>query len=120
MATRRTTSNTYKENNVPSSSPPQPTRLKPQQMDDRREKWLCFNCDRKYSKGRKCGENKLFYIDYEEEEANEQEPSQAEETKVTTLEEITPTIACHALVGISTPQIIKIEGYIKKRKRQHC
>ena len=42
-ATRRTTSNTYRENNVPSSNPPQPTRLTPQQMDERIEKGIWFN-----------------------------------------------------------------------------
>ena len=63
MDTRRTTSNTYRENNVPSSNPRQPTRLTPQKIDKRREKGLCFNCDRKYSKGHKCGEKKNFYID---------------------------------------------------------
>ena len=110
MDTRRTTSNTYRENIVPSSNPPQPTRLTPQQLEERKVKGLCFNCDSKYSKGHKCGEKKLFYIDCEE------EPSQAEETKVTTPKEITPTISCHALVGIFTPQTLKIEGYIKKKK----
>jgi hypothetical protein len=90
--TRRTNSNTSRENNAPSSYPPQ-------QMDERREKGLCFNCDSKYSKGHKCCEKKLCSIDYEEEEANEQEPSQAEE-----IENITPTISSNALDGISTPQ----------------
>jgi hypothetical protein len=32
------------------------------------------------------------------------------------LEETTPTIYCHALAGINTPQTLKIEGYIKKKK----
>jgi hypothetical protein len=36
MATRRTTPNIYKENNVPSSRPPQPTRLTPQQLEERK------------------------------------------------------------------------------------
>ena len=63
MFTRRTTSNTYRKNNVPFSNSPQPTRLTPQQMDERREKALCFNCDSKYSKGHKCGAKNLFYID---------------------------------------------------------
>jgi hypothetical protein len=31
-------------------------------------------------------------------------------------EELTPTISCNALVGISTPQTLNIEGYIKKKK----
>ena len=81
MDTRRTNDNIFRENNVPSSNPPQPTRLTPQQMDERREKGLCSNCDNKYSKGHKIGEKQLFYIDCAEKEANEHEPYQAEEKK---------------------------------------
>ena len=40
----------------------------------------------------------------------------SEEIEEATSEEITPTISCHALAGISTPQTLKIEGYIKKKK----
>jgi hypothetical protein len=32
------------------------------------------------------------------------------------LEEITPTIYFHALVGICAPQTLEIQGYIKKKK----
>ena len=71
MAMRSTTYNTSRDYIVPYYNPPQPTMLTPQQMDERREKSLCFNCDNKYSKGHKCGEKKLFYIDCEEEEENE-------------------------------------------------
>ena len=39
-----------------------------------------------------------------------------EENKEETIEEITPTISCNALAGITTPQTLKIEGYIKKKK----
>ena len=92
MATKRFSSSTYKKNNVPSSNLHRPTRLKPQKMDEIRLKGLCFNCDSKYSKGHNCGENKLFCIDCEEKEANEQEPYQDEE-----IEEIAPTISCDAL-----------------------
>ena len=60
MATKRFPSNPYRENNAPSSNLTKPTRLTPQQMDERRAKGLCFNCDSKY-----IGENKLFYIDCE-------------------------------------------------------
>ena len=35
---------------------PQPTRLTPQQIEEKRAKGLCFNCDRKYSRGHKCSE----------------------------------------------------------------
>jgi hypothetical protein len=43
MATRNTTPNLYRENNVPSSKKPQPTRLTPQQLEERKEKVLFFN-----------------------------------------------------------------------------
>ena len=46
----------------------QPTRVTPQQLEEKREKGLCYNCDRKCTKGHKCVEKKLFYIEYEEEE----------------------------------------------------
>ena len=78
MTTRNVFSNTYRENNVPSSNPLQ--MLTPQQLDDRREKWLCFNCDSKYNKGHKCNKKKLFYIYCEEEEPKEEEASQEEVT----------------------------------------
>ena len=59
-------------------------------------------------------------VDCEEEEPKEEEASQeeaaSEEIEEDTSEEITPTISCHALAGISTPQTLKIEGYIKKNK----
>jgi len=118
MATRRTNPNSYIENNAPSSKTPQPTRWTPQQLKERKAKGLCFNCDSKYSKGHKCGEKKLVYIDCEEEEEQEQEqePSQDENVEVISSEELTPMILCNALVGINTPQTLKIEGYIKKKK----
>jgi hypothetical protein len=116
MATRRTNPNIYRENNSPSSKTPQPTRLTPQQLEEIKEKGLCFNCDIKYSKGHKCGEKKLFYIDCEEEEEQEQEPSQDENVEEISSKELNPTISCNAFIGISTPQTLKIEGYIKKKK----
>jgi hypothetical protein len=114
MATRRTTLNIYRDNNIPSSKTPQPTRLTPRQLEERKSKVLCFNCDSKYSKGHKCGEKKLFYIDCEDEE--EQEPSRDENVEAISSEELTPTISCNALVGISTPQTLKIKGYIKNKR----
>jgi hypothetical protein len=120
MATKRTTLNIYLDNNVPSSKTPQPTRLTPQKLEERKEKCLCFNCDNKYNKGHKCGEKKLFYIDCEEEEEEEeeqeQEPYPDENIEDISSEELTPTISCNALVGINTPQTLKIEGYIKKKR----
>jgi hypothetical protein len=80
-------------------------------MDERRGKGLCFSCDNTYYKGHKCSEKKVSYIDNEEVDNQELEPSQDLE-----LEETTPTIFCHALADINTPQTLKIEGYIKNKK----
>jgi hypothetical protein len=80
-------------------------------LDERRSKGLCFNCDNKYSNGHKCGEKKLFYIYCEEEEDQELQPSQDLD-----IEDTTPTLSCHELDDISTPQTLKIQGYIKKNK----
>ena len=115
MATRRTYPNIYKENNAPSPKTPQHTRLTPQQLEEIKAKALFFNCENKYSKGHKCGENKLFYIDCEEEEEKEQEPSQDENIEAISSEELTPTILCNALARISTPQTLKDTKKIKRK-----
>ena len=75
MATRKTTTYNYKDGSVATPILPQPTRLTPQQLEEKREKGLCYICDRKYTKGHKCAKKKLFYIYCEEEEENEQETS---------------------------------------------
>ena len=71
MATRKPTTHNY--GSVVSPSLPQPTRLTPQQLEEKGEKGICYSCDRKYTKGHKCSEKKLIYIDCEEEEEKEQE-----------------------------------------------
>jgi len=46
-------------------------------LEEKRAKGLCYSCDSKYTKGHKCAEKKLFYIDCEEEEEKEQEMSKS-------------------------------------------
>jgi hypothetical protein len=78
-------------------------------MKEEKNNYVSFGS--KYSKGHKCGEKKIFYIDCEEEKDHELELPQDPD-----LEETTPTISCHALSDISTTQTINIQGYIKNRK----
>ena len=113
MATRKHTIHNYKEGSVVAHSLPQPTRLTPQQLEEKRAKRLCYSCDNKYTKGHKCAEKKLFYIDCEKQEEKEQERSKEEDIlqeQSLDKEEMNPTISCKALAGITTPQTIKIEG----------
>ena len=72
MVTRKPTTHISKDGSVATPRLPQPTRLTPQQLEEKRAKGFCYSCDRKYTKGHKCAEKKLFYIDCEEEEENEQ------------------------------------------------
>jgi len=58
-----------------------PTRLTPQQLEEKREKGLCYNCDRKCTKGHKYAKKKLFYIEHEEEEEKDQETSKEEDVR---------------------------------------
>jgi len=119
MATKKSTTHNYKDGSVVAPSLPQPIRLTPQQLEEKRAKGLCYSCDSKYIKGHKCAEKKLFYIDCEEEEGKEQEMSKEEDIlQAKTLDKkvMNPTISCNALAGITTPQTIKIEGHIKKKK----
>lgn len=65
MATRKLVTNNHRVNHAPF---PKLKRLNPQQMNERRENGLCLTFDNKYSKGRKCSDKKLFYIDCENED----------------------------------------------------
>ena len=63
MATRKHTTQNYKDGSVVTPSLPQPIRLTSQKLEEKRVKGLCYSCDRKYTKGHNCAENKLFYMD---------------------------------------------------------
>ena len=80
-------------------------------MEEKGEKGLCYNYDRKYTKGHKCAENRLIYIDGEQEK--EQETSKQEhidQEPILEKEEMNLTISCNALAIITIPQTLKIEG----------
>jgi len=121
MATRKSTPHNYKYGSFVSPSLPKPTRLTPQQLEEKSAKGICYNCDNKYIKGHNCAENKLFYIDCEEEEEKDQETSKEEDIHqepTPEKEEMNLTIYCKALARITTPQTLKIEGHIKKKNVQ--
>eukprot|EP00253_Pinus_taeda_P030069 PITA_30069 len=119
MATKKHTTHNYKDGSVVAPSLPQPIRLTPQQLEEKRAKGLCYSCDSKYTKIHKCAEKKLFYIDCEGAEEKEQERSKDEDIlqeQSLDKEEINLNTSCNALAGITTFQTIKIEGQIKKKK----
>ena len=121
MATRKSTPHNYKDGSVASPSLPQLTRVTPEHLERKREKGHRYNCDLKCSKDHKCAEKELFYIDYKQEKERDQETSKEEDIHQDPnpeKEEMNLTIFCNALARITTPQILKIEGHIKKKKVQ--
>jgi len=79
METRMSTTHNYKYGSVATPSLQQPARLAPKQLEEKIEKGICYIFDRKYTKGNKCVERKLFYIYCEEEEEKEHETSKEED-----------------------------------------
>ena len=73
METRNSTTHNYKDGSVGSANLPKPVRLTPQKLEEGREEFLCNSFDNKYSRGHKWAENKLFYIDCEEQDEKQQE-----------------------------------------------
>ena len=59
METRKPTNHNYKDVSFVAPSLPQPTRLTQQELEEKREKWLCYSCDRKYTKVQKFSKNKF-------------------------------------------------------------
>eukprot|EP00253_Pinus_taeda_P002246 PITA_02246 len=93
-------------------------------MEERRNQGLCYYCNEKYSPGHKCKEPKFFQIDATnqsslkeappfEEPEEEDEENQWDNALPTTPNE--PVISLHFLAGISSPQTLKIRGFIKHR-----
>jgi hypothetical protein len=86
-------------------------------------KGLYYNCDDKYFPGHKCKEQNLFMAiseDIPEEDVDT--PLVPESPEITDINppsdppEVEPIISLNALTGFSTPQTLKLIGYIKHRK----
>ncbi|GAU35886.1 hypothetical protein TSUD_383780 [Trifolium subterraneum] len=115
------------------NSPPQPNtppktstpikRLSPQELQTRREKGLCYNCDDKFAPGHRC--KRSFHILIAEPETD---PFTTEQLTLALLDSATPKptlpepqndpnqaqISLHALMGHTIPQTLKVKGQIHK------
>eukprot|EP00253_Pinus_taeda_P036727 PITA_36727 len=95
-------------------------KVSPQEMAERRKQGLCYYCDEKYSPGHKCKEPKFFQIDATDYSSTEEDPPLEEQEAIEedNQKEIVsddPIISLHALAGISSPQTLKIRGFLKHR-----
>jgi hypothetical protein len=92
-------------------------------MDEHQLKGLCYNRDDKYFLGHKCKEQNLFMAISEDVSKEDVEaplvPVSPETTNITPPSdppEIEPVISLNSLTGFSSPQTLKLIGYIKYRK----
>ena len=90
--------------------------MTPQQIEEKRENGLCFNCDSKYSQGHKCSEKKLFYIKGPSEEEEDEPILEEDRESGEESHDSWPIISCHALSSFSTPQTLIVVGVLKKHK----
>ncbi|MCY6488462.1 retropepsin-like aspartic protease, partial [Actinobacillus pleuropneumoniae] len=91
------------------------------EMAERRKQGLCYYCDEKYSPGHKCKEHKFFQIDATDYSSTEEDPPLEEQEAIEedNQKEIVsdePVISLNALAGISSPQTLKIRGFLKHRR----
>jgi hypothetical protein len=89
-------------------------------MAEHQLKGLCYNYDDKYFLGHKCKEQKIFMAIPEdilkEDVENPLVPKSPEITNINPPSnplEVEPIISLNSLTGFSTPQTLKLIGYIK-------
>jgi len=95
-------------------------KVSPADMVERRKQGLFYYCDEKYSPGHKCKEPNFFQIDATDYSSTEEDPPleehkalEEDHQKENVFDE--PIISLHALAGISSPQTLKIRGFLKHR-----
>ncbi|XP_021623868.1 uncharacterized protein LOC110623248 [Manihot esculenta] len=73
-------------------------RLTRDEMDERRKKGLCFNCDEPFVRGHHC--KRLFWIDLEDGTNSEEDADS----------DLPPEISLHAITGTRNPQSMRLLG----------
>jgi hypothetical protein len=122
----------HKPSFIPRPKPVNPTtpsaplkiqKLTRDEMVERQLKGLCYNCDDKYFPGHKCKEQNIFMAISEEISKEDEEtlsvsesPESSDITPPSYPPEVESVISLNALTGFSTPQTLKLIGYIKHRK----
>jgi hypothetical protein len=105
------------------SAPLKIQKLTRDEMVECQLKGLCYNCDDKYFLGHKCKEKNIFMAiseDILEEEVETPLVSESPETSDITPPsdppKVEPVISLNSLTSFSSPQTLKLIGYIKHRK----
>ena len=89
-------------------------RITSNEARERREKGLCYYCDKRFLPGHRCQRPQLFMIEDSPADENDPTDTQLEQTE-TTLEGMLPEISFHAIAGTEHPQTIRVPGRLKGR-----
>ncbi|KAA8522007.1 hypothetical protein F0562_012679 [Nyssa sinensis] len=84
-------------------------RLSPTELQERRVKGLCYNCNEKFVPGHRC--KKLFLIELCEAEGDGDVVMEEEDTEQTSLND-RPEISLHAISGSRAPETMRVRGTI--------
>jgi hypothetical protein len=110
-------------NYAPLATPLKIQKLTRDEIDERQLKGLCYDCDDKYFPEHKCKEQNLFMAmteDLSEEDVVvppvEELPLPSDLTPPSDPLDVDPLISLNALIGFSSPQTLKLNGYMKNRK----
>jgi hypothetical protein len=108
------------------TTPSAPLKIQKMTRDEMVEcqlKGLCYNCDDKYFLGYKCKEQNIFMAISEDiSEKDVETPLMSEPPEPTDITppsdppKVEPVISLNSLTGFSSPQTLKLIGYIKHRK----
>uniref|UniRef100_A0A2N9H8H7 RNA-directed DNA polymerase n=1 Tax=Fagus sylvatica TaxID=28930 RepID=A0A2N9H8H7_FAGSY len=83
------------------------------EMQARREKGLCYNCDEKFAPGHRCKTQQIYMLEVVGEHESESDETAEEEANETTLQ---PEISLHALTGADTPDTMRVSGWVHGKK----
>lgn len=82
-----------------------------EEMQKKREKGLCFNCDEKFTQGHRCKISQVYLIEPVEEDGVDEEP---EEGRTTTSED--PSISVHAMAETKGPRTMRVKAWVYNRE----
>ncbi|KAF7126963.1 hypothetical protein RHSIM_Rhsim11G0145700 [Rhododendron simsii] len=88
--------------------------LTPKEMDARRAKGLCFNCDERFVKGHRCQKKQLYVITGDEEEEDDTGQDNPGVEEATLEDEV--HISVHALAGSNSFRTMRVVGTVKGKE----
>ena len=102
------------QQSIGSQKPTMPIqKISQSQMEERRKKGLCYNCDYKWQYGHKCQTPKLFSIDFVElGEGSTELEEKGDDVMEFTYYEVLPEISLHAIIGSLNPKTMQVIGWI--------